>query len=220
MARLAKGEKIDKLLHGGYSTISLGYAGLYECVKYMTGESHSRGIGKTFGLKVMQALNDKCAQWKDAENIDYSIYGSPIEATTYKFATCLKKRFGEIEGITDRDYITNSYHIAVFEEINPFEKLKIESEYQKLSPGGMISYIESSDMSNNIPAILKVIKYIYDNIMYAEINTKSDYCQVCGYDKEIKIIDEGGKLVWECPNCGNKDQSKMNVARRTCGKEW
>lgn len=217
IARLDKGEKIDKLLYNGYSTISLGYAGLYECVKYMTDCSNSEGIGKEFGLKVMKHLNDKCAEWKQAENIDYSPYGSPIESTTYKFAKCLKKRFGIIEGITDRDYITNSYHIPVFEKINPFEKLAIESEYQALSPGGAISYIETSDMNNNIPAVMEVIKYIYDNIMYAELNTKSDYCQVCGYDGEIKIVDEDGNLEWECPNCKNRDKDKMNVARRTCG---
>ena len=217
LARLPKGVPIHPLLHGGYSTLSLGYAGLYECVKYMTGESHSHGAGKEFGLKVMQALNGKCNQWKSEEQIDYSLYGSPIESTTYKFAKCLKKRFGEIDGITDKNYITNSYHINVREKINPFEKLAIESEYQKLSPGGAISYCESADMNNNIPAVLEVIKFIYDNIMYAEINTKSDYCQKCGYDGEIKIIDENGKLEWECPNCGNRDQNTMNVARRTCG---
>lgn len=217
IARLDNGEKIDKLLYNGYSTISLGYAGLYECVKYMTGCSNSEGVGKEFGLKVMKHLNDKCAEWKQAENIDYSPYGSPIESTTYKFAKCLKKRFGIIEGITDRDYITNSYHIPVFEKINPFEKLAVESEYQALSPGGAISYIETSDMNNNTPAVMEVIKYIYDNIMYAELNTKSDYCQVCGYDGEIKIVDENGNLEWECPNCKNRDKDKMNVARRTCG---
>lgn len=217
IARLDSGEKIDKLLYNGYSTISLGYAGLYECVKYMTGCSNSEGIGREFGLKVMKHLNDKCTEWKQAENIDYSPYGSPIESTTYKFAKCLKKRFGIIEGITDRDYITNSYHIPVFEKINPFEKLAVESEYQALSPGGAISYIETSDMNNNIPAVIEVIKYIYDNIMYAELNTKSDYCQVCGYDGEIKIVDENGNLEWECPNCKNRDKDKMNVARRTCG---
>ena len=218
LARLNKGEKIDKLLYGGYSTISLGYAGLYECVKYMTGYSHSdNGIGKEFGIKVIQHIEDKCNEWKNAENIDYSPYGSPIESTTYKFAKCLKKRFGIIKGITDRDYITNSYHIPVFEKINPFDKLAIESEFQKHSPGGAISYIETSDMTKNTKAILEVIKFIYDTIMYAEFNTKSDYCQVCGYDGEIKIIDENNKLIWECPNCGNRDQAKMNVARRTCG---
>lgn len=218
LARLNKGEKIDKLLYGGYSTISLGYAGLYECVKYMTGHSHSdNGIGKEFGMKVMQYIEDKCNEWKNAENIDYSPYGSPIESTTYKFAKCLKKRFGVIEGITDRDYITNSYHIPVFEEINPFDKLAIESEFQRHSPGGAISYIETADMTKNTKAILEVIKFIYETIMYAEFNTKSDYCQVCGYDGEIKIVDENNKLIWECPNCGNRDQNKMNVARRTCG---
>ena len=217
LARLAKGEKIDKLLYGGYSTLSLGYAGLYECVKYMTGESHSSGKGKEFGLQVMQSLNNKCKQWKDAENIDYSLYGTPIESATYKFAKKLQNRFGIVEGITDRDYITNSYHIPVFEKINPFDKLAIESEFQKLSPGGAISYIECCDMTNNIEAVLDVIKFIYENIMYAELNTKSDYCQVCGYDGEIKIIDENNELIWECPNCGNRDTSKLNVARRTCG---
>lgn len=217
-ARLKKGEIIDELLHNGYSTISLGYAGLYECVKYMTGHSHTDGgKGETFGLEVMNKLNDKCSEWKMQEQIDYSLYGSPIESTTYKFAKCLKKRFGIIEGITDRDYITNSYHIAVFEEINPFEKLAIESKFQQLSPGGAISYIECSDMQNNIPAILEIIKFIYHNIMYAELNTKSDYCQKCGYDGEIKIVDDENELVWECPNCGNRDKTKMNVARRTCG---
>lgn len=217
-ARLKKGEKIDKLLHNGYSTLSLGYAGLYECVKYMTGHSHTDGAdGEKFAIEVMQALNDKCAQWKQEENIDYSLYGSPIEATTYKFAKCLKKRFGIIEGITDRDYITNSYHVPVFEKIDPFEKLAIESKFQKLSPGGAISYIETADMTHNTSAILEVMKFIYNNIMYAELNPKSDYCQVCGYDGEIKIIDKDNKLSWECPNCGNTDQTKMNVARRTCG---
>ena len=217
-ARLKKGEKIDKYLYGGYSTISLGYAGLYECVKYMTGKSHTdHAEGTEFALKVMQSLNDKCKQWKQAENIDYSLYGTPIESTTYKFASCLKKRFGVIDGITDKDYITNSYHVHVTEEIDPFEKLSLESEFQRLSPGGAISYIECSDLTHNIPAVLNVIKYIYDHIMYAELNTKSDYCQVCGYDGEIKIIDEDGELIWECPNCGNRDKDKMNVARRTCG---
>ena len=219
-ARLEKGEKINELMYHGYSTISLGYAGLYECVKYMTGLSHTGGYGKEFGLKVMQAMNDACAKWKEEEDIDYSVYGSPIEATTYKFAKCLKNRFGIVEGITDHDYITNSYHINVREKIDPFEKLKIESEFQKLSPGGAISYIETADMSNNTKAVVEVMKYIYDNIMYAELNTKSDYCQVCGYDGEIKIVtDDNGKLVWECPNCKNRDQDKMNVARRTCGLE-
>ena len=217
-ARLEKGEKIDKLLHGGYSSISLGYAGLYECVKYMTGNSHTdHSTGHDFGIKVMKFLNDKCEQWKKEDNIGYSTYGSPIESTTYKFAKCLKKRFGVIEGITDRDYITNSYHIFVKEPINAFDKLYIESEFQSLSLGGSISYVETSDMTQNIPAILEVIKYIYDNIMYAELNTKSDYCQVCGYDGEIKIINENNELIWECPNCGNRDKTKMNVARRTCG---
>lgn len=217
LARLPKGASIHPLLHGGYSTLSLGYAGLYECVKYMTGESHSHGKGKKFGLAVMQHLNDKCNEWKEAEDIAYSPYGSPIESTTYKFAKCLKKRFGVIEGITDKDYITNSYHINVREEIDPFSKLAIEAEYQKLSQGGAISYIECADLTNNIPAVLEVIKFIYNNIMYAELNTKSDYCQVCGYDGEIEIVDNDGILSWRCPNCGNTDQTKMNVARRTCG---
>ena len=217
-ARLSKGEKIDKLLYGGYSSISLGYAGLYECVKYMTGHSHTDDdVGEKFGLEVMQQLNNKCEQWKESENIGYSLYGSPIESTTYKFAKCLRKRFGIIEGITDRNYITNSYHVPVFEKIDPFKKLEIESKFQKLSLGGAISYIECADLQNNIPAILEVIKFIYDNIMYAELNTKSDYCQVCGYDGEINIIDKDNQLIWECPNCGNRDTSKMNVARRTCG---
>lgn len=220
IARLEKGETIDKLLHNGYSTISLGYAGLYECVKYMTGESHTDGgIGEFFGLRVMQALNDKCSQWKEAEHIDYSLYGSPIESTTYKFAKCLKKRFGVIEGITDRDYITNSYHVPVFEEINAFDKLAIESKFQRLSPGGAISYVEIPNMNDNLDAVIQIIQFIYENIMYAELNSKSDYCMVCGYDKEIKIKTDGrtGKLIWECPQCGNRDQSKMSVARRTCG---
>lgn len=218
LARLKKGEVIDKLLHGGYSTLSLGYAGLYECVKFMTGNSHTDGDkGEKFGLEVMQALNDKCNKWKKEENIDYSLYGSPIESTTYKFAKCLKKRFGVIEGITDRDYITNSYHVPVFEKIDPFTKLSIESKFQKLSPGGAISYIECADLTHNTEAVLKVMQFIYDNIMYAELNTKSDYCQVCGYDGEIKIVDENNELIWECPNCGNRDKNKMNVARRTCG---
>ncbi len=216
--RLKKGEVIDKYLHGGYSTLSLGYAGLYECVKYMTGKSHSDGgIGEEFGLEVMQKMNDKCAEWRQAENIDYSLYGSPIESTTYKFAKCLKNRFGIINGITDRDYITNSYHIPVFEKINPFTKLSIESKFQKLSPGGAISYIECADLTQNIDAVLEVMKFIYDNFMYAELNTKSDYCQICGYDGEIKIIDENNELIWECPNCGNRDKSKLNITRRTCG---
>lgn len=217
-ARLERGEKINELMYHGYSTISLGYAGLYECVKYMTGLSHTSGFGKEFGLKVMKAMNDACVMWKAKEDIDYSVYGSPIEATTYKFAKCLKNRFGIIEGITDHDYITNSYHINVREEIDPFSKLSIESEFQKLSPGGAISYIETADLTNNPEAVIEVLKHIYNNIMYAELNTKSDYCQVCGYDGEIKIItDENGKLIWECPNCGNRNQDKMNVARRTCG---
>ncbi|EEX69968.1 anaerobic ribonucleoside-triphosphate reductase [Mitsuokella multacida] len=217
-ARLAPHEKIDKLLYNGYSTISLGYAGLYECVKYMTGKSHAdMGEGESFGLKVMQRLNDKCNEWKDAENIDYSVYGSPIESTTYKFAKCLKKRFGIVKGITDHDYITNSYHINVREAIDPFKKLDIESRFQRLSPGGAISYIECGDLTHNIPAVLSVLKHIYNTMVYAELNIKSDYCQVCGYDGEIKIIDRDGKLEWQCPNCGNTDQSKMNVARRTCG---
>lgn len=218
LARLKEGESIHPLLHNGYSTLSLGYAGLYECVKYMTGESHSGGKGKEFGLQVMQALNDKCAEWKQAEQIDYSLYGTPIESTTYKFARCLKNKFGEIKDVTDHDYITNSYHINVREEIDPFEKLTVEAEYQKLSPGGCISYIECADLTKNISAVLEIIKFIYDNIMYAELNTKSDYCQNCGYDGEIEIIDtDDGKLGWRCPNCGNTDQTKMNVARRTCG---
>lgn len=221
-ARLEKGETIDKLLYHGYSTISLGYAGLYECVKYMTGKSHTdRAEGEQFGLKVMQFLNDKCTQWRDVEDIDYSPYGSPIESTTYKFAKCLKRRFGDdifikLDG-RDRNYVTNSYHVAVFEEISPFDKLKIESEFQRLSTGGAVSYCEAVNLENNPEATLSVIKFIYDNILYGEINTKSDYCMVCGYDKEIKIIDEDGKLDWECPQCGNRDHDKMSVARRTCG---
>ena len=215
LARLEKGESIHDLLHGGYSTISLGYAGLYECVKFMTGHSHTDdGKGKEFGLKVMQKMNDKCKEWKEAEDIDYSVYGTPIESTTYKFAKCLKKRFGEIKGITDRGYITNSYHIPVFEEIDAFEKLKIESEFQKLSPGGAISYVETPNLQNNLEVVIQLIKFIYDNIMYAELNTKSDYCQQCGYDGEI-LIDEN--LEWYCPNCGNRDHNTLNVARRTCG---
>lgn len=222
LARLDKGEKIDKLLYGGYSTISLGYAGLYECVKYMTGKSHTDGkVGERFGLEVMQRLNDKCNQWKVDEKIDYSIYGTPMESGTYKFAKALKRRFGDDVFINldgeDRDYITNSYHVPVFEEINPFEKLSIESKFQKLSPGGAISYIECADLNNNIDVVLEVLDYIYNNIMYAELNTKSDYCQVCGYDGEIKIIDENNSLIWECPNCKNRDKDKMNVTRRTCG---
>lgn len=218
LARLEKGETIDKLLHGGYSTISLGYAGLYECVKAMTGKSHTDPEAKDFALQVMQYMNDKCKQWKAAESIDYSLYGTPIESTTYKFAKCLQNRFGVIEGITDKGYITNSYHVHVTEEIDAFTKLSFESEFQALSPGGAISYIEVANLSDNIPAVLTVMKYIYDNIMYAELNTKSDYCQVCGWDKEIEIVeDERDKLIWRCPNCGNTDKSKMNIARRTCG---
>ena len=213
-ARLEKGESIKPLLHNGYSTISLGYAGLYECVKYMTGKSHTdKGEAKEFGLKVMQHLNDACAKWKADEDIDYSVYGSPIESTTYKFAKCLKNRFGIIEGITDRDYITNSYHVPVFEPIDAFTKLKLESEFQRLSPGGAISYIEVPNMTQNIDAVLEVIKFIYDNIMYAEMNTKSDYCQKCGFDGEMQIDDN---MEWYCPNCGNTDHNTMNVARRTC----
>lgn len=215
LARLGKGESIHDLLHGGYSTISLGYAGLYECVKFMTGHSHTdNGKGKEFALEVMQKLNDKCKEWKEAENVDYSVYGTPIESTTYKFAKCLRERFGIIKGITDRNYITNSYHVPVFEEIDAFTKLSLESEFQKLSPGGAISYIETPNLQNNIPAVIEVIKFIYDNIMYAELNTKSDYCQKCGYDGEILINDD---LEWYCPNCGNKDHDTLNVARRTCG---
>ena len=218
IARLQKGETIDKLLYGGYCTISLGYAGLYECVLAMTGKSHTDKDAKPFALAVMQKLNDKCKEWKEEENIDYSVYGTPIESTTYKFAKALQERFGIIEGITDHDYITNSYHVNVREEIDAFTKLKFESEFQKLSPGGAISYVETSNLSNNIDAVIEVLKYIYDNIMYAELNTKSDYCQVCGYDGEIIIKkSENGRLYWECPNCGNKDTRKMNVARRTCG---
>ena len=217
LARLEKGETIDKLLHGGYSTISLGYAGLYECTKAMTGKSHTEPGGKEFALKVMRALNDACKKWKEKENVDFSLYGTPLESTTYKFAKCLQKRFGIIEGITDHNYITNSYHVNVREEIDAFSKLKFESEFQALSPGGAISYVEVPNMTNNIEAVLAVIGFIYDNIMYAELNTKSDYCQVCGYDGEIKIVEDDNKLVWECPNCGNRDQNKMNVARRTCG---
>lgn len=218
LARLEKGEKIDKLLYGGYSTISLGYAGLYECVKYMTGKSHTDASATPFAIEVMQHLNDACAKWKAETNIDFSLYGTPIESTTYKFAKCLQKRFGKIEGVTDKNYITNSYHIHVTENINAFDKLTFEAQFQKLSPGGAISYVEVPDMQNNIDAVLAVMKHIYENIMYAELNTKSDYCMECGYDGEIKIEkDESGKLIWVCPNCGNKDQDKMSVARRTCG---
>ena len=217
LARLPKGEPIDKLLYGGYSTISLGYAGLYECVKYMTGKSHTDDEAKPFALSVMQKMNDKCLQWKTAENIDYSLYGTPLESTTYKFAKCLQKRFGLIPGITDKSYITNSYHVHVTEPIDAFTKLRFEAEFQQLSPGGAISYVEVPNMQNNIDAVLEVMQFIYDNIMYAELNTKSDYCQVCGYDGEIEIKEDDGKLIWVCPQCGNTDQNKMNVARRTCG---
>ena len=217
LARLKKGEPIDKLLYGGYSTISLGYAGLYECCKYMTGKSHTDPAAKPFALSVMQHMNDKCNEWKNAENIDYSLYGTPLESTTYKFAKCLQKRFVIVPGITDRNYITNSYHVHVTEQIDAFTKLKFESEFQRLSPGGAISYVEVPNMQDNLEAVIKVMQFIYDNIMYAELNTKSDYCQVCGYDGEIKIVEDDGKLVWECPHCHNRDQSKLNVARRTCG---
>lgn len=217
LARLKKGEKIDKLLFGGYSTISLGYAGLYECVKYMTGKSHTDAGAKPFALSVMQHMNDKCNEWKKDENMDYSLYGTPLESTTYKFAKCLQKRFGIVPGITDKNYITNSYHVHVSEHIDAFTKLKFESEFQKLSPGGAISYVEVPNMQDNLEAVMSVLQFIYDNIMYAELNTKSDYCQCCGYDGEIKIVEDDGKLVWECPKCGNRDQNKLNVARRTCG---
>ena len=217
LARLKKGEKIDKLLYGGYSTISLGYAGLYECVKYMTGKSHTDAGAKPFALSVMQHMNDKCSEWKKAENMDYSLYGTPLESTTYKFAKCLQKRFGIVPGITDKNYITNSYHVHVSEQIDAFTKLKFESEFQKLSPGGAISYVEVPNMQDNLEAVMSVLQFIYDNNMYAELNTKSDYCQCCGYDGEIKIVEDDGKLVWECPKCGNRDQNKLNVARRTCG---
>ena len=217
LARLKKGEKIDKLLFGGYSTISLGYAGLYECVKYMTGRSHTDAGAKPFALSVMQHMNDKCNAWKKAENMDYSLYGTPLESTTYKFAKCLQKRFGIVPGITDKNYITNSYHVHVSEPIDAFTKLKFESEFQKLSPGGAISYVEVPNMQDNLEAVMSVLQFIYDNIMYAELNTKSDYCQCCGYDGEIRIVEDDGKLVWECPKCGNRDQNKLNVARRTCG---
>ena len=217
LARLKKGEKIDKLLFGGYSTISLGYAGLYECVKYMTGKSHTDAGAKPFALSVMQHMNDKCNQWKKAENMDYSLYGTPLESTTYKFAKCLQKRFGIVPGITDKNYITNSYHVHVSEQIDAFTKLKFESDFQRLSPGGAISYVEVPNMQDNLEAVMSVLQFIYDNIMYAELNTKSDYCQCCGYDGEIKIVEDDGKLGWECPKCGNRDQNKLNVARRTCG---
>ena len=217
LARLKKGEKIDKLLFGGYSTISLGYAGLYECVKYMTGKSHTDAGAKPFALSVMQHMNDKCNAWKKAENMDYSLYGTPLESTTYKFAKCLQKRFGIVKGITDKNYITNSYHVHVSEPIDAFTKLKFEADFQRLSPGGAISYVEVPNMQDNLEAVISVLQFIYDNIMYAELNTKSDYCQVCGYDGEIKIVEDDGKLVWECPKCGNRDQNTLNVARRTCG---
>ena len=217
LARLKKGETIDKLLYNGYSTISLGYAGLYECVKYMTGKSHTDPAATPFALDIMQKMNDKCKEWKTAENIDYSLYGTPLESTTYKFAKCLQRRFGIIPGVTDKGYITNSYHVHVSEEIDAFDKLKFEGMFQQLSPGGAISYVEVPNMQDNLKAVIRVMQYIYDNIMYAELNTKSDYCQVCGYDGEIRIVEDDGKLVWECPNCGNRDQEKMNVARRTCG---
>ena len=217
LARLKKGEKIDKLLFGGYSTISLGYAGLYECVKYMTGKSHTDAGAKPFALSVMQHMNDKCNAWKKAENIDYSLYGTPLESTTYKFAKCLQKRFGIVPGITDKNYITNSYHVHVSEQIDAFTKLKFESDFQRLSPGGAISYVEVPNMQDNLEAVISVLQFIYDNIMYAELNTKSDYCQVCGWDGEISVVEEDGKLIWKCPQCGNTDQDKMNVARRTCG---
>ena len=217
LARLKKGEKIDKLLYDGYSTLSLGYAGLWECVYSLIGKKLTEPEGKELGLEIMRMLNDYCAEWKKAENIDYSLYGTPLESTTYKFAKCLQKRFGIIKGITDKNYITNSYHVHVTEQVDAFEKLKLESEFQALSPGGAISYVEVPNMLNNIPAVMQVVRFIYDNIMYAELNTKSDYCQICGYDGEIKIVEDDGKLVWECPKCGNRDQDKMNVARRTCG---
>ena len=217
LARLKKGEPIDKLLYGGYSTISLGYAGLYECCKYMTGKSHTDPAAKPFALNVMQHMNDACTKWKNQHNIDFSLYGTPLESTTYKFAKCLQKRFGLVPGITDRNYITNSYHVHVTEQIDAFTKLKFESDFQKLSPGGAISYVEVPNMQDNLEAVIKVMQFIYENIMYAELNTKSDYCQVCGYDGEIQIVPEDGKLVWECPKCGNRDQNKLNVARRTCG---
>lgn len=217
LARLDKGEKIDKLLFGGYSTISLGYAGLYECVKFMTGASHTDEKGTPFAMAVMQRMNDKCNEWKAAEDIDYSIYGTPLESTTYKFSKCLQRRFGIIPGVTDKGYITNSYHVHVSEEIDAFDKLKFESQFQRLSPGGAISYVEVPNMQDNLKAVIRVMQYIYDNIMYAELNTKSDYCQECGYDGEIKIVEDDGKLVWECPHCGNRNQETLNVARRTCG---
>ncbi|WP_308855860.1 anaerobic ribonucleoside-triphosphate reductase, partial [uncultured Slackia sp.] len=217
LARLEKGEPIDKLLFGGYSTISLGYAGLYECVKYMTGKSHTDAAATPFAMAVMQRMNDKCAEWKEESDIDFSLYGTPLESTTYKFSKALQRRFGLIEGITDKGYITNSYHVHVSEEIDAFTKLKFESEFQRLSPGGAISYVEVPDMQDNLQAVIRVLQYIYDNIMYAELNTKSDYCQKCGFDGEIAIVEDDNKLVWECPHCGNRDQDTLNVARRTCG---
>ena len=216
-ARLKKGETIDELLYHGYSTISLGYAGLYECVKYMTGKSHTDPAATPFALQVMQRMNDACKKWKEESDIDFSLYGTPLESTTYKFAKSLQRRFGIIEGVTDKSYITNSYHVHVTEDINAFDKLKFESQFQALSPGGAISYVEVPDMQNNLEAVLQVMKFIYDNIIYAELNTKSDYCQECGWDGEIQIVEENGKLIWKCPQCGNTDQDKMNVARRTCG---
>jgi ribonucleoside-triphosphate reductase len=216
-ARLKKGEPIDKLLYGGYSTISLGYAGLYECTKYMTGKSHTDPEATPFALNVMKHMNDACARWKQEHNIDFSLYGTPLESTTYKFAKCLQRRFGIIPGITDKGYVTNSYHVHVTEKINAFDKLKFEAQFQHLSPGGAISYVEVPNMQNNIPAVLEVMKFIYDNIIYAELNTKSDYCQECGFDGEIEIVEHEGKLIWRCPQCGNTNQDKMNVARRTCG---
>ncbi|MBQ8826393.1 MAG: anaerobic ribonucleoside-triphosphate reductase [Oscillospiraceae bacterium] len=217
ISRLKKGEPIDRLLYGGYSTISLGYAGLYECVKYMTGKSHTDNEAKPFALEVMQHMNDACKKWKEKHNIDFSLYGTPLESTTYKFSKCLQKRFGIIKGVTDKNYITNSYHVHVTEEIDAFTKLKFESEFQRLSPGGAVSYVEVPDMQDNIPAVLKIMKFIYNNIMYAELNTKSDFCQNCGYDGEISVVEDDGKLIWECPNCGNRNQDTINVARRTCG---
>ena len=217
LARLKKGEPIDKLLYGGYSTISLGYAGLYECVKYMTGKSHTDPEATPFAMAVMQKMNDKCTEWKAESDIDFSLYGTPLESTTYKFAKSLQRRFGNIPGVTDKGYITNSYHVHVSEEIDAFKKLEFESQFQQLSPGGAISYVEVPDMQDNLKAVVRVMQYIYDNIMYAELNTKSDYCQECGFDGEIQIVEDDGKLVWECPHCGNRDQEKLNVARRTCG---
>ena len=216
-ARLEKGETIDKLLYGGYSTISLGYAGLCECVRYMTGKSHTDPSATPFALEVMKHMNDACAKWKEETTIGFGIYGTPLESTTYKFAKCLQKRFGIVEGVTDKGYITNSYHVHVCEDINAFDKLAFEAKFQELSTGGAISYVEVPDMQNNLDAVMEVIKFIYDNIMYAELNTKSDYCQECGFDGEIEIVEEDGKLIWKCPQCGNTDQDKMNVARRTCG---